>query len=859
MINSNIIENASSTSKINAKVELYSGSTLVETCTCNDRLQDFTVERAGQSNKFFGFGVTHRLTVTLIDLERTLEITQDNSFKVYFGYDVEEEFVNPCPTFYASEIKRDENTNSITVVAYDKLYATNAATVADLALEAPYTIRDVAHTCSNALGIEAVCGKNLWKNSDYITTVPDEYITRTNTGFTFVRSDLSGGRAVHYSIPVKAGETYTFSYDSVLTGEGARLIIYLTEAYGTVLAQERDLPFLTYTFEEDITAVFTIVINSTVLSLEASNIQVEKSATRTTYEPYLAAFDINYETGANFEGTESCKDTLTAIAEATQTIFYVNHEDKLIFKRINNDSVLTIGKNDYYSLETGEVQTLTGIANVTELGDNIEMSTGAGFTQYVRNNPFLELRADITTMLTTALASVGGMTIVPFICEWDGNFLLEAGDMIKLITEDDQEVTSIVANDIVTYNGIFSEVTQWTTEAREETATNPTSLGEVLKQTYAKVDKANKEITLVASSVETNKQDIASLTIDINGIKLAIESLEDATIGDFTDLTTRLAALELSNTEIKATVAENKTTVEALDGEVDALGTEVHTNTASIGVLSGTVETHSTKIGELSTSNTKISASVSSLETTTTTLNNKFGVIETDVKTIDGIVSALDEDLTALDDEVSRVDGVVTVNTEKIAALELNDESITASVTAVTERTTAIESHMGELDENLVLTQESIAALQIKDNEITASVSTVEKTTNERIDGVEENYSNISEQMSELKLTDSALTLEITNIKNDGVSKVSGIGFSFDMNGLTIDKEDSELSTNIDEDGLSVYRNQEEVLTADNSGVKAYNLHATTYLTIGDRGDGEGRSKFADYGTDRTGCFWVGK
>lgn len=733
MINSNIIENASSTSKVNAKVELYNGSTLVETCTCNDRLQDFTVERMGQNNKFFGFGVFHRLTVTLIDLERTLEITKGHSFKVFFGYDVEEDFINPYPTFYASEIKRDENTNSITVVAYDKLYAASEYTVSEVT--APYTLEEFAGAAMSLLGVTAVSFENISDN----------------------------------------------------------------------------------------------------------------------------VFSTYYENGANFEGSENYKEALTALAEVTQTIYFLNSDDVLVFKRLNANSALTIHKNDYYTLETGEPQTLTGIANVTELGDNIEMSTGEGFTQYIRNNPFLELRADITTMLTTALASVGGMTIVPFICEWDGNFLLEAGDVIKLITEDDQEVTSIIANDIVTYNGIFSEVTQWTTEAREETATNPTSLGEVLKQTYAKVDKANKEITLVASSVETNKQDIASLTIDINGIKLAIESLEDATIGDFTDLTTRLAALELSNTEIKATVAENKTTVEALDGEVDALGTEVHTNTASIGVLSGTVETHSTKIGELSTSNTKISASVSSLETTTTTLTNKFGVIETDVKTIDGTVSALDEDLTALDEEVSRVDGVVTVNTEKIAALELNDESITASVTAVTERTTAIESHMGELDENLVLTQESIAALQIKDNEITASVSTVEKTTNERIDGVEENYSNISEQMSELKLTDSELTLEITNIKNDGVSKVSGIGFSFDMNGLTIDKEDSELSTNINEDGLSVYRHNDEVLTANNAGVKAYDLHATTYVTIGDRGDGEGRSKFADYGYDRTGCFWVGK
>ena len=52
-----------STDKINAKVELYNGSTLVATCTCNDRLQDFKVERIGQGSKFFGFGIVHKINI----------------------------------------------------------------------------------------------------------------------------------------------------------------------------------------------------------------------------------------------------------------------------------------------------------------------------------------------------------------------------------------------------------------------------------------------------------------------------------------------------------------------------------------------------------------------------------------------------------------------------------------------------------------------------------------------------------------------------------------------------------------------------------------------------------------------------
>ena len=54
---------------------------------------------------------------------------------------------------------------------------------------------------------------------------------------------------------------------------------------------------------------------------------------------------------------------------------------------------------------------------------------------------------------------------------------------------------------------------------------------------------------------------------------------------------------------------------------------------------------------------------------------------------------------------------------------------------------------------------------------------------------------------------------------------------------------------------MTIYRNDDEVLVADNVGVNATNLHATTYLIIGNY------SRFEDYvrdGDERTGCFWIG-
>jgi hypothetical protein len=43
------------------------------------------------------------------------------------------------------------------------------------------------------------------------------------------------------------------------------------------------------------------------------------------------------------------------------------------------------------------------------------------------------------------------------------------------------------------------------------------------------------------------------------------------------------------------------------------------------------------------------------------------------------------------------------------------------------------------------------------------------------------------------------------------------------------------------------------LLTANHNGVEAKDLHARTYLIVG------GKSRFENYGSDRTGCFWIGE
>lgn len=510
--------------QVRARVELYNGSTLLDTFKYTDRLQSITVERAGES-KFFGFGICQKVNVKLIDKEAALNITTANTLDIAFGTGCD--YLYPYPIFKVSEVHRDENTNALSITAYDALYQATKHTVSELVLPNTYTIDLFATAAATVLGLP--------------------------------------------------------------------------------------------------------------INIAASG------------------FDVEYPNGANFEGTETIREALNAIAEATQTIYFINHDYKLTFVRldVSGAAAYDITKERYFTLDSSTNRRLVNITHTNELGDNVSAALDvSGTTQFIRNNPFLELRDDVGTLLDTAIANIGGLTVNQFSCVWRGNYLLEIGDKISLTTKEGGTVYSYLLDDTLTYDGTLSQNTQWRYEDNDsETAANPSTLGESLKQTYARVDKANKEIALVASETANNADSISSLLLNTESITASVQKIEKDTA----------ASIE--------------------------------------------------------------------------TINN---------------------DLTTL------------------------NKSVAASITA------------------------EDVSLQIQ-QELSNGVESVKTNT----------------------------------------------GFTFNSDGLTVSKSGSEMDTKITEDGMIVSKNGEAVLTANNIGVDAVNLHATTYLIVGEN------SRFEDYG-NRTGCFWIG-
>lgn len=333
------------------------------------------------------------------------------------------------------------------------------------------------------------------------------------------------------------------------------------------------------------------------------------------------SFGTYYAKGGNFNGTESLRYVLDSIAEATQTIYYAD-ANALVFKRldISGDAVKRITKAEYFTLKSSTDVTLSKIVRATELGDNLSVGDGtAGYTQYVRNNPFWEDRDDISTLLSNALTAVNGLTLNQFNCEWRGNYLIELGDKIEFVTKDGDIVTSYLLDDKITYNGGLAATTFWEYISNEnETADNPISIGEAIKQTYAKVDKIEKNITLYVGDII---EEVLPTKIDesVSGLVTDIEGLKATQ----TTITKDVAQLTLTTDSINQRVTEEERKTTVIENE--------------LGEVQATLTEHDSSIGDLTVGSSSIIASVEKIKESTAT---SVGALGEEINTLSQKVAA---------------------------------------------------------------------------------------------------------------------------------------------------------------------------------------------------------------------------
>ena len=145
----------------------------------------------------------------------------------------------------------------------------------------------------------------------------------------------------------------------------------------------------------------------------------------------------------------------------------------------------------------------------------------------------------------------------------------------------------------------------------------------------------------------------------------------------------------------------------------------------------------------------------------------------------------------------------------------------------------------------------TILQVDKQSQEIRGLITTTQNITGE-IEGLTTGYNTLTQQVEQTMTSTQIQTLITETISNGVDSVTTSTGYTFNKDGLTISKTGEEMENKIDNTGMYVNRDNENILTANNEGVNAINLTARQYLTIGKN------SRLEDYKTNRTACFYVG-
>lgn len=182
--------------------------------------------------------------------------------------------------------------------------------------------------------------------------------------------------------------------------------------------------------------------------------------------------------------------------------------------------------------------------------------------------------------------------------------------------------------------------------------------------------------------------------------------------------------------------------------------------------------------------------------------------------------------------------------------------SIQKEIRQLKGKSNVLERNVEETRETIKDVESGLSAEIVKNTqEISHTISETNQKLENETSALRSSQSSIEQKVDGLGVE---FKEEISRIDAQGneIEELKKTSYKFDTEDLTIEKSGSEIKTKINEDGMRVFKNDEEMLKANNEGVDAVNLHAKTWLIIGNN------SRLEDYvnadGEKRTACFWIG-
>ena len=352
----------------------------------------------------------------------------------------------------------------------------------------------------------------------------------------------------------------------------------------------------------------------------------------------------------NVNGDETLRQILTAAAEATGAMVFINGNGKMEIKMLSNTIALAIDKNTQFNLSTEPSSSLSGIISINELNDMISVGNNSSYVSVISVNPFIDPTDDSSQeKLQNLFVKYQGNTFYPYKLKWRGNPALEIGDKIRLTLRDGSTIDTWYLGEKVKYTGGMSAESSWEADESEKPEVGSQTISDTTRRTMAKVDKANQKITLLTEASGEQGQKISQLEVSLDGIRTEVSEVSNTANGAMTKATT----VEQTVDGLKVQVTEANGKADKADKNASAAVTKANELEITVNGYDARITAAEGKADNAVTKTTELSATVDGISSTVTQVQSDLSAAEGNIATNTSSITQLSNEI---DLKVSKTD-----------------------------------------------------------------------------------------------------------------------------------------------------------------------------------------------------------
>lgn len=528
----------------------------------------------------------------------------------------------------------------------------------------------------------------------------------------------------------------------------------------------------------------------------------------------------------NFPEGITYKEVVMRYAEIGGAIAMITRLGKLYIKT-QTTTGHTVNRNRYVSLSKEKI---FGLINVVVLGkdgmnDDIVYPNTLPENKVewkILDNPFVDLYRE--EMIDTVATYIIGQSIIPFtLNDFVDGFYLDCNDVISVNDKNGETFNAVVLN-YDTSSRIKSNVSA---DVPTNTTTDYNLAGsgkKTLNQLRFDVDHNTQQINQIISTQNSQSETINNIQSGLDDLVEQIDSNITYYKGDYVPTLDNEPASEWTTDELKdnhlGDLFYNTDTGVAYrfvkDGVVYKWGEESNDVAEAIELaedaISKATGAQNTAEGAQTTANNALSTA----NNAQSSANSKRRVFVTEP------VPPYD-----VGDLWTNGEDIFVCKTAKTQGQSFSQDDW-ENTTNYAEQINTTNVKLNETISNLDGTTSTVANLQTTLINEYLNAEQIESITNGQAQDIEA----LSGKITQVETQAGSIDLRVTEIETNGVSKVSTVTGTFDLEGLHITKIGEAMSSLLDWDGFVVKRDQTEVLTVRSSGVESENLKVRKWLTL---------------------------